>query len=55
MICLAIYGGKPAWIDEDDKNLSVSLKSVNRLKKLRKEDSEDIVNGLDYEMRLRRQ
>ncbi|KAF9364607.1 U3 small nucleolar RNA-associated protein 18 [Mortierella sp. NVP85] len=52
---IAIYGGKPAWIDEDDKNLSVSLKSVNRLKKLRKEDSEDIVNGLDYEQRLRRQ
>ncbi|KAK3824609.1 MAG: WD40-repeat-containing domain protein [Benniella sp.] len=47
--------GKPAWIDEDDRNLSVSLKSVNRLKKLRKEDSEDIVNGLDYEQRLRRQ
>ncbi|KAI7820316.1 WD40-repeat-containing domain protein [Gamsiella multidivaricata] len=47
--------GKPAWVDEDDKTLSISLKSVNRLKKLRKEEAEDIVNGVDYEQRLRRQ
>ncbi|KAF9934781.1 U3 snoRNP protein [Linnemannia zychae] len=51
----AIYGGKPAWVDEDDKTLSISLKSVNRLKKLRKEEAEDVVSGLDYEQRLRRQ
>ncbi|KAG0241896.1 U3 snoRNP protein [Mortierella sp. GBA43] len=50
-----IYGGKPAWIDEDDKTLTISLKSVNRLKKLRKEEREDVINGLDYEQRLRRQ
>ncbi|KAF9924478.1 U3 small nucleolar RNA-associated protein 18 [Mortierella alpina] len=49
------YGGKPAWVDEDDKTLAISLKSVNRLKKLRKEENEDVVNGVDYEQRLRRQ
>ncbi|GJJ70368.1 U3 small nucleolar RNA-associated protein 18 [Entomortierella parvispora] len=51
----AIYGGRPAWIDEDDKSLQVSLKSAKRLKKLRKEEAEDVVNGVDYEQRLRRQ
>ncbi|KAF9907888.1 U3 small nucleolar RNA-associated protein 18 [Linnemannia zychae] len=51
----AIYGGKPAWVDEDDKTLSISLKSANRLKKLRKQEAEDVVNGEDYEQRLRRQ
>ncbi|KAF9582261.1 U3 snoRNP protein [Lunasporangiospora selenospora] len=50
-----LFGGKPAWVDEDDKALVVSLTSVNRLKKLRKEESEDVVNGIDYEQRLRRQ
>lgn len=52
---LVIYGGRPAWIDEDDKTLQVSLKSAKRLKKLRKEEAEDVVNGVDYEQRLRRQ
>ncbi|KAI8597009.1 WD40-repeat-containing domain protein [Dissophora ornata] len=50
-----IYGGKPAWVDDDDKTLSISLKAANRLKKLRKEESEDVVSGMDYEQRLRRQ
>ncbi|KAF8976480.1 U3 small nucleolar RNA-associated protein 18 [Entomortierella lignicola] len=49
-----MYGGKPAWVDEDDKALTISLKSVNRLKKLRKEDNEDVVSGVDYEQRLRK-
>jgi U3 small nucleolar RNA-associated protein 18 len=42
-------------VDEDDKTLSISLKSANRLKKLRKQEAEDVVNGIDYEQRLRRQ
>ncbi|KAG0086098.1 U3 snoRNP protein [Podila epicladia] len=50
-----IYGGRPAWVDEDDKTLVVSLKSANRLKKLRKAEEEDTVSGVDYEQRLRRQ
>ncbi|KAG0261870.1 U3 small nucleolar RNA-associated protein 18 [Mortierella polycephala] len=50
-----VYGGKPAWVDADDKTLTISLKSANRLKKLRKEEAEDVVNGVDYEQRLRRQ
>ncbi|KAF9400149.1 U3 snoRNP protein [Mortierella sp. AD011] len=50
-----MYGGKPAWFDADDKALTISLKSVNRLKKLRKEEDEDVVNGVDYEQRLRKQ
>ncbi|KAI1293415.1 U3 snoRNP protein [Mortierella claussenii] len=50
-----MYGGKPAWVDADDKTLAISLKSVKRLKKLRKEEAEDVVSGIDYEQRLRRQ
>ncbi|KAF9431519.1 U3 small nucleolar RNA-associated protein 18 [Entomortierella beljakovae] len=50
-----MYGGKPAWTDKDDQALTVSLKSANRLKKLRKEEQEDVVNGVDYEQRLRKQ
>ncbi|KAG0317872.1 U3 snoRNP protein [Podila horticola] len=50
-----IYGGRPAWVDDDDKTLVVSLKSANRLKKLRKAEEEDTVSGVDYEQRLRRQ
>ncbi|KAK3842702.1 MAG: WD40-repeat-containing domain protein [Linnemannia gamsii] len=46
---------EPAWVDDDDKTLSISLKSANRLKKLRKQEAEDVVNGEDYEQRLRRQ
>lgn len=52
---IEIYGGRPAWVDEDDKTLVVSLKSANRLKKLRKAEEEDTVTGVDYEQRLRRQ
>ncbi|KAI9255595.1 WD40-repeat-containing domain protein [Phascolomyces articulosus] len=49
------YKQKPAWEDEDDARLMVSLLSADRLKKLRKEEDEDIVNGLEYEKRLRTQ
>lgn len=42
-------------MDDDDKTLVVSLKSANRLKKLRKAEEEDTVSGVDYEQRLRRQ
>ncbi|KAF9410139.1 U3 snoRNP protein [Podila epigama] len=52
---IEIYGARPAWVDEDDETLVISLKSANRLKKLRKVEEEDTINGVDYEQRLRRQ
>ena len=45
----------PAWVDEDDNTLEVSLTENKRLRKLRDAPSEDIVGGRDYERRLRRQ
>ncbi|KAG0165972.1 U3 snoRNP protein [Apophysomyces sp. BC1015] len=49
------YLQKPAWVDEDDARLQISLKSADRLKKLRKTEEEDVVNGVEYERRLRHQ
>lgn len=45
----------PAWVDEDDNTLQVSLADNKRLRKLREGPSEDVVGGRDYERRLRRQ
>lgn len=44
-----------AWFDPADEQLTVSLKDVSRLRKLRTTADEDVVSGLDYEGRLRRQ
>ncbi|CAB4406560.1 unnamed protein product [Rhizophagus irregularis] len=49
---LEIDGG---WQDSDDENITVSLKSKNRLKKLRTTEEEDIISGDQYEKRLRNQ
>lgn len=44
-----------AWEDSDDERMLVSLASVPRLRKLRKTEAEDVVNGKEYGKRLRRQ
>jgi U3 small nucleolar RNA-associated protein 18 len=49
---LEIDGG---WQDSDDEIITVSLKSKNRLKKLRATEEEDIISGDQYEKRLRNQ
>jgi len=46
---------RPAWEDSDDERITVSLASVPRLRKLRKEESEDVVTGRQYIKRLRQQ
>ncbi|EYE93884.1 WD40 repeat domain-containing protein [Aspergillus ruber CBS 135680] len=43
-----------AWHDSDDENLSVSLASHQRLRKLRNTEADDIVSGKEYVRRLRR-
>ncbi|KAI8092998.1 WD40-repeat-containing domain protein [Halteromyces radiatus] len=50
-----IYQGKAAWQDEDDNLLEISLKGTNRLRKLRKNEEEDVISGKEYERRLRTQ
>jgi U3 small nucleolar RNA-associated protein 18 len=44
-----------AWEDEDDKRLKISLSASNITKKLRNDVDEDIVDGVEYTRRLRRQ
>lgn len=42
-----------AWQDSDDENMEVDISKIRRLKKLRKEETDEIVSGLEYEQRLR--
>ncbi|KAJ9648851.1 U3 snoRNP protein [Coniosporium tulheliwenetii] len=53
----ALVHGKeaPAWEDSDDERMTVSLASVPRLRKLRRTEGEDVINGKEYARRLRRQ
>ncbi|GAA5986239.1 hypothetical protein JCM10908_006468 [Rhodotorula pacifica] len=44
-----------AWFDPADEELQISLLGQKRLRKLRADEGEDVVNGLEYENRLRRQ
>ena len=51
----AVESDKPAWVDEDDADVSMNLLSVDRLKKLRKSRSETApVDGAELERRLRK-
>ncbi|GAA6006074.1 hypothetical protein JCM11491_002021 [Sporobolomyces phaffii] len=44
-----------AWYDPADEELQISLQGEKRLRKLRDAAAEDVVSGLEYETRLRRQ
>jgi U3 small nucleolar RNA-associated protein 18 len=44
-----------AWQDSDDERTLVSLASAPRLRKLRRTEAEDVVNGKEYMKRLRQQ
>ncbi|KAJ9657419.1 U3 snoRNP protein [Neophaeococcomyces mojaviensis] len=49
------HGRTALWYDSDDERITVSLASNTRLRKLRDTEDDDIVNGLEYINRLRRQ
>lgn len=44
---------RPAWVDDDDENVLVSLASEKRVRKLRKTEDDDVVTGREYTERLR--
>lgn len=44
---------RPAWVDDDDSHVSVSLASETRIRKLRKTEEEDVVTGAEYTEKLR--
>ena len=51
----AAAGYNVAWHDSDDEHIVVSLQSVAQLRKLRRTEEEDQVNGKIYQNRLRQQ
>lgn len=46
---------KPVWVDDEEEKTSIKIASVNRLRKLRKEEGEDVIAGSTYVERLRAQ
>ncbi|KAK9237616.1 WD40-repeat-containing domain protein [Lipomyces kononenkoae] len=48
-------GPAVAWVDSDDEQLSISLASTDRLRKLRLAEEEHYINGNEYTARLRSQ
>ncbi|GME80039.1 unnamed protein product [[Candida] boidinii] len=44
-----------AWYDSDDENITISLISNDKLKKLRKKETDDSISGNSYIRRLRNQ
>lgn len=45
---------QPAWVDEDDANVEVSLEEEKRLRKLRKTEDDRIVSGPELQARLKK-
>ncbi|CAA7031444.1 unnamed protein product [Microthlaspi erraticum] len=48
-----IRKGEAAWEDEEEKELTIDIATVNRLRKLRKEENEGLISGSEYISRLR--
>ena len=46
---------RAAWVDEDDATLKVDVMQQKKLRKLRKTKKEAVLQGADYEERLREQ
>ncbi|MBA0619631.1 hypothetical protein Godav_028783, partial [Gossypium davidsonii] len=46
---------KAAWVDEEEERTVINIAKVNRLRKLRKEEDESVISGLEYVSRLRAQ
>lgn len=46
---------KRAWVDDEEKKISINIAKVNKLRKLRKEEDEGMISGEVYESRLRAQ
>lgn len=45
--------GEAAWEDEEEKEINVNIATVNRLRKLRREENERSISGSEYIARLR--
>ncbi|KAG5408442.1 hypothetical protein IGI04_004761 [Brassica rapa subsp. trilocularis] len=45
--------GEAAWEDEEQREISINIATVNRLRKLRREENESSISGSEYIARLR--
>lgn len=50
---VVVRKGEAAWEDEEEKEININIASVNRLRKLRKEEDEGLISGSEYIARLR--
>jgi hypothetical protein len=48
-----IKASNSAWEDEADANVQVDIESVARLRKLRKNNTEKSISGIEYQERLK--
>ncbi|CAN8256382.1 unnamed protein product [Cochlearia groenlandica] len=48
-----IRKGEAVWEDEEEKLINIDIATVNRLRKLRKEENEGLISGYEYNARLR--
>ena len=46
---------EPVWVDDEEEKTTINIANVNRLRKLRKEEDEDLISGSEYVSRLRAQ
>ena len=46
---------KAVWEDDEEAKANVNIAKVNRLRKLRKEEDENLISGSEYVSRLRAQ
>lgn len=46
---------QPAWVDDDDAHVRVSLEEQKRLRKLRKSEADRLVDGRELQQRLKQQ
>ncbi|TYZ63226.1 hypothetical protein PybrP1_002029 [[Pythium] brassicae (nom. inval.)] len=46
---------QPAWVDDDDARVRVSLEEQKRLRKLRKSEADAVVDGHELQQRLKKQ
>jgi len=48
-------GRPPVWSDNDDYAVTIDIGAINRLRKLRASEDQSVVNGYEYQAKLRQQ
>ena len=48
-------GMVPAWVDKQANSIKVDISNESRLRKLKKTENEDVIEGADFQKRLKKQ